>query len=41
MQPEFEDEQAINPFDFGGAIANFKIKIKRLMGIGTMTHLSL
>ena len=31
MQPEFEDEQAINPFDFQVG-ANFKIKIKKVAG---------
>jgi len=31
MQPEFEDEQAINPFDFWAG-ANFKIKIKKVAG---------
>ena len=31
MQPEFEDEQAINPFDFWAG-ANFKIKIKKGAG---------
>ena len=40
MQPEFEDEQAINPFDFG-VVQTSKSKSKRLLDIGTMTHLSL
>ena len=31
MQPEFEDEEAINPFDFWAG-ANFKIKIKKVAG---------
>ena len=31
MQPEFEDEQAINPFDFWAG-ANFKLKIKKVAG---------
>ena len=31
MKPEFEDEQAINPFDFWAG-ANFKIKIKKVAG---------
>ena len=31
MQPEFEDENAINPFDFWGG-ADFKIKIKKVAG---------
>ena len=31
MQPEFEDEQAITPFDFWAG-ANFKIKIKKVAG---------
>ena len=31
MQPEFEDENAINPFDFWAG-ANFKIKIKKVAG---------
>ena len=40
MQPEFEDEQAINPFDFWVVLTS-KSKLKRLLDIGTMTHLSL
>ena len=35
MQPEFEDEEAINPFDF--CSANFKLKLKKSLVIGTMT----
>jgi len=31
MQPEFEDEQPINPFDFWQG-ANFKLKIKKVAG---------
>ena len=31
MQPEFEDEQAIDPFDFWGG-ANFKLKAKNVAG---------
>ena len=31
MQPEFEDEEAINPFDFWQG-ANFKLKIKKVAG---------
>jgi len=31
MQPEFEDESAINPFDFWQG-ANFKLKIKKVAG---------
>ena len=31
MNPQFEDEQAINPFDFWGG-ANFKIKIRQVEG---------
>ena len=31
MQPEFEDEQAINPFDFWEG-ANFKLKIRKVDG---------
>ena len=31
MQPEFEDETAINPFDFWQG-ANFKLKIKKVAG---------
>ena len=31
MQPEFEDEEAINPFDFWAG-ANFKLKIKKVAG---------
>jgi len=31
MQPEFEDEQTINPFDFWQG-ANFKLKIKKVAG---------
>ena len=31
MQPEFEDETPINPFDFWGG-ANFKLKIKKVAG---------
>ena len=31
MQPEFEDEKAINPFDFWEG-ANFKIKIRKVAG---------
>jgi hypothetical protein len=31
MQPEFEDEDPINPFDFWGG-ADFKIKIKKVAG---------
>ena len=31
MQPEFEDEPPINPFDFWAG-ANFKIKIKKVAG---------
>ena len=31
MQPEFEDESPINPFDFWAG-ANFKIKIKKVAG---------
>jgi len=31
MQPEFEDEDAINPFDFWGG-ADFKLKIRRVSG---------
>ena len=31
MQPEFEDEEAINPFDFWGG-ANFKLKLKKVAG---------
>ena len=30
MQPEFEDEEPINPFDFWQA--DFKIKIKKVAG---------
>tara|TARA_R110001606_G_scaffold28835_5_gene90759 strand:- start:1597 stop:2541 length:945 start_codon:yes stop_codon:yes gene_type:complete len=31
MQPEFEDETPINPFDFWGG-ANFKLKLKKVAG---------
>jgi hypothetical protein len=31
MQPEFEDEEPINPFDFWGG-ANFKLKIRKVEG---------
>ena len=31
MQPEFEDEDPINPFDFWAG-ANFKLKIKKVAG---------
>ena len=31
MQPEFEDETPINPFDFWGG-ANFKLKLKKVQG---------
>ena len=31
MQPEFEDEEAINPFDFWQG-ANFKLKLKKVAG---------
>jgi hypothetical protein len=31
MQPEFEDEQPINPFDFWGG-ANFRLKIRKVEG---------
>jgi len=31
MQPEFEDEEAINPFDFWGG-ADFKLKVRRVGG---------
>ena len=31
MQPEFEDEEAIDPFDFWGG-ANFKLKAKNVAG---------
>jgi hypothetical protein len=31
MQPEFEDEKAINPFDFWEG-ANFKLKIRKVAG---------
>jgi hypothetical protein len=31
MQPEFQDEDAINPFDFWGG-ADFKLKIRRVAG---------
>ena len=31
MQPEFEDEEPINPFDFWQG-ANFKIKLKKVAG---------
>ena len=31
MQPEFEDEEAINPFDFWSG-ANFKLKLKKVAG---------
>jgi len=31
MQPEFEDEEAINPFDFWGG-ANFKLKVRKVAG---------
>ena len=31
MQPEFDDEEAINPFDFWKG-ANFKLKIKQVAG---------
>ena len=31
MQPEFEDEEPINPFDFWAG-ADFKIKIKKVAG---------
>jgi hypothetical protein len=31
MQPEFEDEEAINPFDFWAG-ANFKLKLKKVAG---------
>ena len=31
MQPEFEDEEPINPFDFWQG-ADFKIKIKKVAG---------
>ena len=31
MQPEFEDEDPINPFDFWGG-ADFKLKIKKVAG---------
>ena len=31
MQPEFDDEEAINPFDFWQG-ANFKLKIKQVAG---------
>jgi hypothetical protein len=49
MQPEFEDETPINPFDFWGG-ANFKLKLQKKDGYwnydksevtGTMTSLSL
>ena len=32
MHPEFEDEEAINPFDLRGEGANFKIKIRKVDG---------
>ena len=31
MNPQFEDEQAINPFDFWAG-ANFKLKIRQVEG---------
>ena len=31
MQPEFEDEDPINPFDFWGG-ANFKMKVRKVAG---------
>jgi hypothetical protein len=31
MQPEFEDEDPINPFDFWGG-ANFKLKVRKVAG---------
>jgi len=31
MQPEFEDETAINPFDFWGG-ANFRLKVRKVAG---------
>ena len=31
MQPEFEDEEAINPFDFWNG-ANFKLKVRKVAG---------
>jgi hypothetical protein len=31
MQPEFEDEEPINPFDFWGG-ANFRLKIRKVEG---------
>ncbi len=40
MQPEFEDETPINPFDFWQG-ANFKLKLKKVQVTGTMTHLNL
>ena len=40
MQPAFEDEAAINPFDFWKG-ANFKLKIRKVDVIGTTTNLNL
>ena len=39
MQPEFEDETPINPFDFWQG-ANFKLKLKKVNVTGTMIVLS-
>ena len=39
MQPEFEDETPINPFDFWQG-ANFKLKLKKVQVTGTMTPVS-
>ena len=40
MQPEFEDEEAIDPFDFWQG-ANFKLKARMLQDTETMTVLNL
>ena len=40
MQPEFEDESPINPFDFWAG-ANFKLKIRKVDSTGIMTSQSL
>ena len=37
MQPAFEDEQAINPFDFWKG-ANFKLKIRKVDGYWTVSY---
>ena len=40
MQPEFEDETPVNPFDFWEG-ANFKLKIRKVAGYWNYDHLSL